>query len=894
MNESIRRRHLPPGTAWRSLWAEEFDHVTIAHVPGWRKVGSPTLQPIRLDGRRGVELRGPADLQGVCGIERDLDTRLLAGRDVCLEIWFTCRSVLRLEALRGVRIVMTAADRSGRRWEVDCSVRSGVAPGWERDIQVLRFGHDLDRITLRILAEKPGAILTLDRIGLLVAGSDAGPASSSPRPAFANRVIDGSFETGARRFFASRICRWPNGDERVAPLAWWWTDAAAVGRHALAFDLSDGTARIGFGPLDLSLPPAQKASWDRVYYLSFYARSERPARVVARLRTERHLLDSLSFEVGPIWQRCLGAFDMSAEGGTAPASAELLLDFAGEQEGPTNRCEIDAVVLQARRLTEQRFTPSAPLEVGLEGPAENPADMSNLVDRASPVRFVLRAVTYRSRQVPAATPATRPSGGHPPGKVYQLVVDVLDGWDRLVVRHTRKLEIPPEGLVKQPFELGPLPEGFYRVLATVWTGTPGDSQIVSQDRLSLAILALNRPVPSGNYFGLTSVDGTVSQWTTHLGAGWVRLGVSARKLLGGDARDDVDFWRVLADRVSAAGVELVVDVDLPADAAQRTRLLSMLLSDAGLRLFGLVARPPAVAARPAARYGDCLEEVAADIAARAPGVRLARDLSATPGLPDPDPPVAEPPDRLVWALRSASDAIPEYRESFFEAIGRRRSSLRPVWELQACAELGDVGPPGRTGGPVRVNPLASRSARAVVEHLGRPVDPARSASRAVRAMLIRGLAGASMVCSEAEALHPLRSLDDGLPRRLHGADFSPRPAVAAFHTAACLLNDATLVRWVDVPGGSRVVYYEKDDGGAVAVLWRPFGLSPTRLSFPDLPSSARLLDCFGTPVRWSSVDGIPVIPVNEMVRFLVVSADQRETLRRCLDHVGVLLEPPAS
>jgi hypothetical protein len=178
----------------------------------------------------------------------------------------------------------------------------------------------------------------------------------------------------------------------------------------------------------------------------------------------------------------------------------------------------------------------------------------------------------------------------------------------------------------------------------------------------------------------------------------------------------------------------------------------------------------------------------------------------------------------------------------------------------------------------------------VVQLLRSPVDPVRSASRMVRAILIRALAGASMVCTEAVALAPPRSVHDDDHAWLHEADLSPRPALVAFDLATELFNNASLARWIDLPGGGRLLYFEKDDGRAVAAMWRPYGLSPTRLRIPALPASALALDCVGRAAALAGEDGRQVIEINEFVRYLIVPADQRETLRQALDLAAI--EPP--
>jgi hypothetical protein len=249
------------------------------------------------------------------------------------------------------------------------------------------------------------------------------------------------------------------------------------------------------------------------------------------------------------------------------------------------------------------------------------------------------------------------------------------------------------------------------------------------------------------------------------------------------------------------------------------------------------------------------------------------------------------PAEPVWGIASRETSLPEESETYLDQIRRRRSPTTCVW---------DLGVPVRLGGMPEANLWPYRPADAqtigsaasdAIEQLARPLDPVRSASRMVRAILIRTLAGAEMVCCDAVALSPVSSIHDDDHRRLHERDFSPRVALVAFDLAAQLLNDATLERWIDVPGGARVLLFAKDDGRAVAVLWRPFGLAPTRLRFEALPASVRVIDCLGLSEPAVVEGGRRIIGVNEIVRYLIAPADQRDALRRSLDTVRVVLGP---
>ena len=54
-----------------------------------------------------------------------------------------------------------------------------------------------------------------------------------------------------------------------------------------------------------------------------------------------------------------------------------------------------------------------------------------------------------------------------------------------------------------------------------------------------------------------------------------------------------------------------------------------------------------------------------------------------------------------------------------------------------------------------------------------------------------------------------------------------------------------------------------------------------------MPASVLALDCVGRAVALAGEDGRQIIESNEFVRYLIVPADQRETLRQALDQVAI-------
>ncbi|HSW45525.1 MAG TPA: hypothetical protein VLM89_08135, partial [Phycisphaerae bacterium] len=251
------------------------------------------------------------------------------------------------------------------------------------------------------------------------------------------------------------------------------------------------------------------------------------------------------------------------------------------------------------------------------------------------------------------------------------------------------------------------------------------------------------------------------------------------------------------------------------------------------------------------------------------------------------------PVPIVWGLSGRDLRLPENREGYLEAIGRRRPANTEVWELNAPARIGGLPPIGE-GLVFRARVAGVGAPLPLVQVLESPIDPVRSASRTVRAMMIRTLAGAGMVCSEAVAMGPIRSIFDDDRACLHERDRTPRPGLVAMDLTAELLNNGSVARWIDLPGGGRVAYFEKDDGRAVAALWRPFGLAATRVSFPALPTTTRVMDCLGMPAAMTTDGDRQVLEIDEIVRYLIVPADQRETLRQALDNLSVGMHPPWS
>lgn len=880
-SEDLQTRHQLAETEERIVLREEFEQVKATEVAGWQIIGFPSIRPITLDGATGLELRAPADVREPCGLEQILRSDMVAGRDVRVDVRLTCRSFIRTEAMQKTRISLIGKDRAGRTDEVVLPLEIGVSPGWEWQRFRVRFAPDVADVRFRIIAAAAGGSITLDAIRI-TAGPVLGALTGESRAGEGNLVPDGDFETGATHFFASATTRWPNGDERVVPLSWQITNDPSVGGHSLAVFLSQPIGRIGFGPLDLSRLPAGA---NNRLFLSFMARAFRPSIAAVTLRTRSRSLGRVTFPLTAAWQRFTGGFDVQAETFEQRvdlAGAELVFEFTGDDVPEPNVCSLDAVVLQTSPIMS-RYASSSPTEIGLAAPAHDSTEMWNLFDLQERVSFGLRLVGE-----PTSTPTTQSAQAVAARPAGQLAIDLVDAWDRTAARQTRKISVP-SGLTRAEWiELGVLPRGYYRVLATLWEGEPGESKLIGQTSMPLAVISLRDPVPAMGLFGLSAREGNVSTRTTPLGSSWVRAELSPRRCRSSAGQWDFSVWHGILGQCERAHVDLVADVELPATADLRRSFVDNWLAEPSTSPIGIIIRVPAIGRQSGQDYLQQLEEVRTLIGPRIPTLRAVQDLSFLEGLPDQTTPADGQTVPIVWGLSGRESPLPENREAYLEAIGRRRPANTEVWELGAPVRLGTNPTLG-----IRRLPVQSGNGRGgPIVLLEAPVDPIRAASRMVRSILIRTLAGANMVCSEATALAPPRSIHDEDHTWLHEPNLGPRAAVVALDLAAELLNNASPTRWIDLPGGGRVLYFEKDDGRAVAVLWRPYGLAPTRVSLPTLPASTTVLDCMGGPKTVAQVADRRVFEVNEFVQYVLVPADQRETLRRALDKIEVVAGQP--
>ncbi|HSW47397.1 MAG TPA: hypothetical protein VLM89_17675, partial [Phycisphaerae bacterium] len=609
---------------------EGFDRVTSALVPGWHIVGFPSIRPIGLDGAAAMEMRSPVDVRDACGLERPLDAAALAGRDVRVDIRMTCRSFLRVEALEKTRISVIAVDKAGRSDEVVLPLEAGVSPGWEWQSSWLYFSSEVASARIRILATAAGGILTVDAIRLAASDPLAPSRPAEPsRPA--NLVIDGDFEAGSVRFFASAAARWPGGQERILPLSWQILSETDAGGRALSLDLSASTGRVGFGPLNLNPAVARPAGSLQRVFLAFSAKASLSTVLVVSLRTQSGDIGRGRYILTPQWQRFTGSFQFEAdtfERRLDLTAAELVFEFISEALPEPNTCWLDGVVLQADPIVS-RYVPRSAVEVGLSGIQRDSTDLANLFDVGQAVAFVVRLAGES-----AATPVTQPAESASARPVGRLAIDLADAWDRVVARQTREVSLPPGGVWSQLIEAGDLPRGYYRVMATLWAGEPGTSTLISQASMPLAVIGMNDAVPARSPFGLTSRQGNISPRTTQLGVSWVRLELPSRWMEAGPTGWDFAAWQSVVGQCRRAQVDFIADVELPAEFGARQSFLEQWLQDEPFLPIGVVVRPPAIGRLSGRDYLQQLEQVRGVLARRSADLRVVEDLSYLEGLPD--------------------------------------------------------------------------------------------------------------------------------------------------------------------------------------------------------------------------------------------------------------------
>ncbi len=892
MNAYTRRRHVPESAIGRELFVENFDQVPPQQIPGWRVVGPVELKPVLLEFEQGFELRSPEQTLATCGIERPVEASLLAGHKVRVELRLTCQSVQQEKALEGIDFFIRVEDVRGDEYSLPLPIHAAQTPGWETQCWWLRFEEDLSAISFCLHARRGNSRIILDRLRVVEADLSLRqllrrPLKEAEKVQTAlNAVIGGDFEAGCSGFYTSAISRWPNGEKMVVPLNWEFAGEGVSGERSLRIHLAEETGRVVFGPLDLQPLAHGRYEQGIWFHLYFHARCERPTSVTVMLHIPSRIVGRATFQLSRNWQPYSQRFFVTASSYEARcdlARAELVFDFTGDGNDPPNHCQLDGVSLADQPLQKSYVQPS-PVEVGLLGPVPDPVDLSNLVDVGETVGFGVRLTTEadglrklwpveQPTSAPAQPTTTAPEADKQKSSAQgSLAIDVLDAWDRVVWTRTTTPNLFEQPVYNEMVRLQ-LPRGYYRVLVSYWTGEPGMSELLSRDVLSLAVISLDDPVPLNNQFGLSLSETNVSTRTTHLGAGWVWAELLANQVKVKPGLYDFSDWQVIARKCRHNSVQLIVGLTLPHSKLLWKLFAEQLVADPHALPIGIMIRPPAIGTDPLANhqaqlswFRDLLQERQQDVLLMR---YFSRGMDVSAMRQSVEQKLAD-----VIAVSCPQKLIPEMNEPQLEKYSDLRLADRRVMDLRVPVQLGGLS---------EHNVQVIQRLAGPAQRLSDQLDPLVSASRMVRAMLIRKLAGAELACCDATALSPVRSLYDDGTRRLHEPDMTPRPAIVAFDLMAELLNDATLMRWIDYPDGSRILYYRKNDGRAVAAIWRLYGLSMTPIALPALPDDFRVMDCFGLPESLQARAQKSIIEANEIVRYIVVPKGQQQVMENALN-----------
>ncbi len=874
MQDGLRKRHLPADLEWEQLSESRFDQGD-APAAGWQKRGGVQVRAYALEGRTGIEMLAESSGGALGGIEKSLSPAPLAGRNVRIDVTLACTSEPQVTALRGVRLSVEARDLAGRSHTVALPLQGGISPGWETESFTLHFDPALGSATLRIDVIQPGGRIALQRtrvVALPRSLPDMGGLESASGPV--NLVVDGDFETGQPRFFAGATRRRPDGSAVAYPLLWEYVEGSVLGRRALWLAQDGESARVGFGPLDLTR--TYRTSDRRLmWHLSFYARSSAAGAIQATLKDRYATIGQHRFQTKTTWERYTCTF--IAEPPTLTkraelAGTELLMDFTAQGGSQPIEHWLDVVALTPIPLGSglEEYPRSAAMEVGLAPPETPSYDLRGLIDRGDAARFTMTLVGPVNAR-------NAPSGG-------RVALDVLDAWDRSVWSRTSPINFNTEGFQEESASVT-LGQGYYRVLATAWSGAPGESDLLSHAQLPLALITTHDTIPRNGRYGLTAAEGIASLRTTHLGAGWIRADLAARQVKSGQGRD-FTRWREVMRRARSAGSNVIVGFTLPSDG-ELDAFLRAWLDDEAATPWALVPSPPVVSGNPVQEYFQQMARIRDTLGELNRETVLVRDLSVTGVSASRTSEMNAARQWPIVGITCAPTRLPEQTESLLQTIAQSVPEGGEIWDLRVPVHLSD---------PSRLEHLtlisSSPPSMQPVSMLDSPAPPVIAASRMIRSVLIRGLVGAARVCSAAHSLEPVLSIHQPSHLRMHELDHAPRPAVAAFDWMAYLLNHADPVRWVDHPGQCRLLGFACDDGRRIIAVWRPYGLQPSVMQFPGLPGATQRYDLFGQRITLARKSGTALLPVNECVQYLVIPAGHAGSFDNVLSQARILTDDP--
>lgn len=899
MGSYLRSRHaelsevLAAEGAGQTLLAEHFETFRPDAPEPWQVLGKPILRILK-DTDRGDYLELEASLgAGLSGIEREIPAEDLRGQVVRTRVLTHLTSSVRARWFGApqMRWVVTTGD--GRKHTFSLPLIGRASPGWEPQEFLTYFEPTVRQAWLQLVHVNSSAAygfddIVIDRVlpdqFIWSSPADTGGSESATRAGgpttSANLVLNGNFEVGPKGFSVWAHRDWPGRGRYVAPQYWYFDSDAAVGQVSLVVSTSGAPANVTLGPFDLARRGVPERPAER-YHLSFYSKASTTSEIEVEWRIAGQRPRSQTFRVGTEWTRqrhvyLTPATILNAPPGR-PATAELVFRIIGAGERDHVTYWLDGVSFSASRESEP-FVGPAPVEVGLFGPAPDPADVGELLQLGEPAAFAVRLVNYRQ---------TAYSG--------TIAVDLLDAYDRPVWTKTSRPSVDPGGTWNDQVVLT-LPRGYYRMKATAWAETIGSSSILSQDERGLSVIDMEDPVPRAGFFGLSADAGSLSARTTQLGSGWVTMPLDAtwRSPQANDATGGFDGWLAATEHCGTQDLNVVARLTgLPSDGDLRRTFYRNWLKAAGAGVAAVYldraeanqaaaegeAATPKTARRWLGASASPPPAVVVGITGEASVPAPASMPASRPALASADGPTTNPVGAMSdgFAFRCFANAMmPEAAEPQLEQFGLQRPSM-------ARATWWDLSIAGAAGGAYarRVHIVTDPTAPVVVQTP--ECDPLLSASCLVRAMLIRYLANADYACASVRAFRPCESLLAVSADCFNEYDHAPRPAVAAWDWMTVLLNNAVPVRWFDKPTDARALVFDRQNGQLAVALWRPFGRTSQQLTLKGLAKQANVYDLFGRLEPNSKEGEDLIVRIDHLVRYVVATADAREALLTAIE-----------
>lgn len=878
----LRQRHIAPGGAAQDaddlrLFAERFESLSPSNPAPWVVIGHPTLR-IATEGGSGRYLMLSAEpVEGVHGIERELHPDNVRGRLIRVRLRTLLTSAARVRHFGAPQLRWAVLTTSGQMQIVRLPLRSRASPDWETQEFLTWFNRDVAQVWLQIVHVNSSTPCGFDDV--LV--EQAAPAQfewlarPAPEPAIAtsppppvttaaNLLRNGGFEAGPSGVLVWAEADWPGRGHYATACPWTIVDGGATGRRALAVVAEGAPAHVVLGPFDLA-PRAPAARPSDRYYLRFFAKASRPVEVEAIWRIAGMEPRSQTMRIGADWQPYRGLFLTPIEllHSAAPATAELEFRVSPDGGADPYTFWLDGVSFGATEPGE-KFDPPSSVEVGVIG-ASNPTDLGDLFDLGEPANLTVRVVNYADASYTGT-----------------IAADLVDAFDRPVWSRSMRPLVGPAAIWEERWTRT-LPRGHYRLKVTAWSATAGSSSIVAQDERAFAVVNLTDGVPRRAYFGLSADAGRLSARTTQLGTGWVSMPFDVRWSFAAGG-DEFAGWKRATQAATPQEVDVVACLEgLLADGQLRNELVRRWLAVGGDRVMAMRVDAKAagggadVAATPDAvrrRLGLAGRESPAVVVEASP--RTLRDVTTTAPTSLPAPAATQPVLRDGYSFHCVATDVPESAEEQFDRWRRVRieSTGQSAWDLFV---------PGDTGSAYAHRPSTAPATEPLIVVQAEPVDPVVSASRLVRSMVLSYFSGADFACSTVCAFRPYTSFLESASDCLNEYDHAPRPALVAWDWMAELLNTATPRRWYDMPFDVRALAFDRADGGVVIAIWRPYGHAQQVVTLAGRAAKAQVYDVFGRPEPGVVRGADLVVPVDEVLRYIVVSGAERDGVLSALE-----------